>query len=138
MKKTRSFRGFRALGAVAIAVFVAASLTGMSARQGDAVRIDNDDIGGTVSGPRGPEAGVWVIAETRELPTGFRRIVVTGPRAVSQRGGQGNDEQDREVRAPAGPAREVIDEIRPYSAPARTETGFGLMSRSPARGGFQS
>src|SRR5215510_15395550 len=29
-----------------------------------AVAIDNDDIGGVVRGPNGPEAGVWVIAET--------------------------------------------------------------------------
>jgi hypothetical protein len=35
------------------------------------------DIGGVVTGPRGPEAGVWVIAETTELPTKFVRIVVT-------------------------------------------------------------
>ncbi|MBI3790922.1 MAG: carboxypeptidase regulatory-like domain-containing protein [Gemmatimonadetes bacterium] len=35
------------------------------------------DIAGTVRGPRGPEAGVWVIAETKELPTHFVRIVVT-------------------------------------------------------------
>jgi hypothetical protein len=36
-----------------------------------------DDISGTVRGPSGPEAGVWVIAETRDLPTPFARIVVT-------------------------------------------------------------
>ncbi len=41
------------------------------------VRIDADDIGGVVRGPRGPEAGVWVIAETTDLPTKFARIVVT-------------------------------------------------------------
>ena len=41
------------------------------------VQIDNDDIGGVVMGPKGPEGGVWVIAETRELPTRFARIVVT-------------------------------------------------------------
>ena len=35
------------------------------------------DIGGVVSGPKGPEAGVWVIAETTDLPTKFARIVVT-------------------------------------------------------------
>lgn len=35
------------------------------------------DIEGTVTGPKGPEAGVWVIAETNELPTRFARIVVT-------------------------------------------------------------
>jgi len=42
-----------------------------------AVAIDNDDIGGVVTGARGPEAGVWVIAETRTLPTRFVRSVVT-------------------------------------------------------------
>src|SRR5262249_40208409 len=36
-----------------------------------------DAIAGTVSGARGPEAGVWVIAETTELPTKFAKIVVT-------------------------------------------------------------
>ena len=39
--------------------------------------IDKDDIGGVVTGPNGPEAGVWVIAETRDLPTKFVKIVVT-------------------------------------------------------------
>lgn len=34
-------------------------------------------IRGTVTGPNGPEAGVWVIAETRDLPTRFAKIVVT-------------------------------------------------------------
>jgi len=41
------------------------------------VAIDNDDIGGVVTGPRGPEAGVWVIAETRGLPTRLIKSVVT-------------------------------------------------------------
>src|SRR5262245_36581944 len=41
------------------------------------VAIDADDIGGVVRGPSGPEAGVWVIAETTDLPTKFARIVVT-------------------------------------------------------------
>lgn len=45
-----------------------------------AVRVDVDDIGGTVTGPGGPEAGVWVIAETRDLPTRFAKIVVTDDR----------------------------------------------------------
>ena len=35
------------------------------------------DISGVVTGPKGPEAGVWVIAETTDLPTRFARIVVT-------------------------------------------------------------
>jgi hypothetical protein len=41
------------------------------------VHVGPDDIGGVVTGPRGPEAGVWVIAETNDLPTRFVRIVVT-------------------------------------------------------------
>ena len=36
-----------------------------------------DDLRGEVRGPAGPEAGVWVIAETDDLDTGFRKIVVT-------------------------------------------------------------
>ena len=36
-----------------------------------------DDIEGVVTGRAGPEAGVWVIAETSDLPTKFARIVVT-------------------------------------------------------------
>lgn len=43
----------------------------------DMVVIDGDDIGGVVTGPSGPEAGVWVIAETLDLPTRFVRSVVT-------------------------------------------------------------
>ena len=42
-----------------------------------AVQVGENDIGGVVTGPKGPEAGVWVIAETTELPTKFVRIVVT-------------------------------------------------------------
>src|SRR3989454_11249773 len=67
------------IAVVAVAVFVAASLTGLRAGQvaNGAVSIDNDDIGGVVTGPRGPEAGVWVIAETRETPTRLIKSVVT-------------------------------------------------------------
>jgi hypothetical protein len=48
--------------------------------QSSAIPIDNDDIAGVVTGPKGPEAGVWVIAETTGLPTRFVRIVVTDDR----------------------------------------------------------
>jgi hypothetical protein len=44
------------------------------------VRVGATDIGGSVSGPKGPQAGVWVIAETTDLPTKFARIVVTDDR----------------------------------------------------------
>src|SRR5207344_3568142 len=39
-----------------------------------------DDIGGVVTSATGPEAGVWVIAETKDLQTGFSRSVVTDDR----------------------------------------------------------
>src|SRR5205809_5298219 len=38
------------------------------------------EISGVVTGPKGPEAGVWVIAETTDLPTKFAKIVVTDER----------------------------------------------------------
>jgi hypothetical protein len=41
------------------------------------VQIDPDDIGGVVRSANGPEAGVWVIAETDQFDTRFARIVVT-------------------------------------------------------------
>jgi hypothetical protein len=47
---------------------------------GQTPQMDSDDIGGVVTGPGGPEAGVWVIAETTDLPTRFVRIVVTDDR----------------------------------------------------------
>ncbi|MFT5500571.1 MAG: hypothetical protein ACI88G_000701 [Woeseiaceae bacterium] len=41
------------------------------------IAMDDDDIAGVVSSTAGPEAGVWVIAETEDLGTRFVRIVVT-------------------------------------------------------------
>src|SRR5262245_37094836 len=66
-------------GWLAVAGALAASLTWVDAQQrgGDTVAIDPDDIGGVVTSANGFEAGVWVIAETSELPTKFVRIVVT-------------------------------------------------------------
>ena len=60
-------------------LWVSASLVCSAACQPapEAVQIDGDDIGGVVAGLNGPEAGVWVIAETADLPTRFVRIVVT-------------------------------------------------------------
>jgi len=49
----------------------------LSSQQGALVKMDSDDIGGVVNGANGPEAGVWVIAETTNLPTKFAKIVVT-------------------------------------------------------------
>src|SRR5712672_3245906 len=67
---------------IGLAVLLAATLTGMRAAQpqNGNVRVGNADIGGTVSSTNGPEAGVWVIAETTDLPTKFVKIVVTDDR----------------------------------------------------------
>jgi len=68
--------------ALGIAALSAASISSPPVQQPgqQSVRIDPDDIGGVVTGPAGPEAGVWVIAETDDLPTRFARIVVTDDR----------------------------------------------------------
>src|SRR6187455_3165871 len=67
------------LGAAAVALALIASPAPLRAQQSPsaAVAIDADDIGGVVTGANGPEAGVWVIAETTDLPTRFTRSVVT-------------------------------------------------------------
>jgi hypothetical protein len=63
------------VAAVAIAAFLIVTPARLHAQ--NAVPIKGDDIGGVVSGPHGPEAGVWVIAETHDFPTRFAKIVVT-------------------------------------------------------------
>ncbi|MEZ5294417.1 MAG: carboxypeptidase-like regulatory domain-containing protein [Vicinamibacterales bacterium] len=50
---------------------------GAADRAAREVAIDADDIGGVVTGPSGPEAGVWVIAETRDLPVRYIKSVVS-------------------------------------------------------------
>ena len=67
------------LGLLAVVGILGVALSCADVQQsaGGAVAIDADDIGGVVTGPAGPEAGVWVIAETTDLPTKFNRIVVT-------------------------------------------------------------
>jgi len=74
------------VGSLAVASVLIASFTWVNAQQrsGATVAIDPDDIGGVVTSTKGPEAGVWVIAETSELPTKFVRIVVTDPESVQQ------------------------------------------------------
>ena len=66
------------IAAVAMAGFVAATVGSVGARQAaPRVAVDSDDIGGVVTGPKGPEAGVWVIAETTDTPTRLIKSVVT-------------------------------------------------------------
>ena len=63
-----------AIGVAALGIVVPSSLM---AQQAALVAIDNDDIGGVVRSSKGPEAGVWVIAETRDLPVRYIKSVVT-------------------------------------------------------------
>src|SRR6266508_3211612 len=67
------------LGYSVVAAAAFASLLGAQSGS-DPVRVDADDLGGVVSSSKGPEAGVWVIAETRDLPTKLVKIVVTDDR----------------------------------------------------------
>ena len=80
MRTTRGL--YIGMVAIAIAVLLTAPSARLSAQQSTdpAIRIGNNDLGGVVTGPNGPEAGVWVIAETTDLPTKFAKIVVTDDR----------------------------------------------------------
>src|SRR5216117_1208583 len=65
-------------GACALAASLASFIGGESQQKGGAnVAIDSDDIGGVVTSAKGLEAGVWVIAETTDLPAKFSKMVVT-------------------------------------------------------------
>ena len=73
----------RTAGVISLAIVAAALFAAGQARLDaqpavdPALRIGATDLGGVVTGANGPEAGVWVIAETTELPTKFAKIVVT-------------------------------------------------------------
>src|SRR5881396_1635262 len=62
---------------VAVMLIVLGTFSTVPRTPDPAVRVDSNAIGGVVTGPSGPEAGVWVIAETSELATKFVKIVVT-------------------------------------------------------------
>jgi len=66
---------------IELSVVLVALASGLNAQtRGEAISIGNDDIGGVVESTRGPEGGVWVIAETTDFPTKFVKIVVTDDR----------------------------------------------------------
>src|SRR4051812_33943740 len=66
---------YSSVAAIGVAAFLAAAPAQLNAQT--AVAVDADDIGGVVTGASGPEAGVWVIAETTDLPTKYAKMVVT-------------------------------------------------------------
>jgi hypothetical protein len=64
--------------ALAVAIVLAGAPARLCAQQSpDVIQVGDSDLGGVVAGPNGPEAGVWVIAETTDLPTRLAKIVVT-------------------------------------------------------------
>src|SRR5687767_15712105 len=66
---------FLCAGLVAITALFAAFP--MTALQGLQRAAPQGYIGGVVRSSKGPEAGVWVIAETKDLATPYAKIVVT-------------------------------------------------------------
>ncbi|HEV8029180.1 MAG TPA: carboxypeptidase-like regulatory domain-containing protein, partial [Stellaceae bacterium] len=76
----------RATGVISAAAITGAVLSTMTIAPSNAQPVDpailigDSDFGGVVTGPSGPEAGVWVIAETSDLATKFAKIVVTDDR----------------------------------------------------------
>src|SRR5437867_12547787 len=80
MRTTRLHHSVVAPIGIALVMAFSTSGTPASQRAGEVIRIGTDDIAGVVTGPNGPEAGVWVIAETTDLPSKFVKIVVTDDR----------------------------------------------------------
>src|SRR5262245_54596755 len=68
------------LGSTAVALAGALAFAAPRLQDRTTFPINADNIAGVVRSANGPEAGVWVIAETSDLPTGFRKIVVTDER----------------------------------------------------------
>ena len=79
MKTTRGW--YLGLITSGVVVLLASGQARLSAQSADpAIRIGGRDLGGVVTSANGPEGGVWVIAETTDLPTKFAKIVVTDDR----------------------------------------------------------
>src|SRR2546427_4371216 len=75
MRTSLSVKIAAMIGAV---LCLAGAGTGLKAQRAPAaVQLGNADLGGVVTSSKGPEAGVWVIAETADLPTKFAKVVVT-------------------------------------------------------------
>ncbi len=80
----RAWKASSLVSILAVAALVAAPPAATRAQQAaapaPAVQIDGNAIGGVVTSRFGPETGVWVIAETRDLGTRFAKMVVTDER----------------------------------------------------------
>jgi hypothetical protein len=72
----RRWRGATVAAAIAVALVLVCCGSLTAAPQAKLV-VGTNAIGGEVKSANGPEAGVWVIAETTGLPTKFAKMVVT-------------------------------------------------------------
>ena len=77
MEMSRPYRNGVAFVAIAAAAVLVVGNARSTAQVAAQVAIDGDDIGGVVTGAKGAEAGVWVIAESVDMPTRFIRTVVS-------------------------------------------------------------
>jgi hypothetical protein len=80
MRQRLAWVGVVVSASLALFLFATSSSHTLAQQPVADVAIDADDIGGVVTGPNGPEAGVWVIAETRELAVRYIKSVVTDDR----------------------------------------------------------
>ena len=105
-----------------VAVAAAAAYLTITPLSAQVTVIDNDDIGGVVTGPSGPEAGVWVIAETTDLGTKMSKMVVTDDqgRYVHPRSAEG-EIQGVGARLWAGRFRQGRQRARQAAQPDRRE-----------------
>ena len=72
---------YLSIAVVGAGIFLAVWLGRGTAQQASGEpKISADDIGGMVTSAKGPEAGVWVIAETTDLPTRYIKEVITDDR----------------------------------------------------------
>jgi hypothetical protein len=78
MKMNKYYWSVAAAGIAALFAACASQLTQHGSDP--AIGVGGSDLGGMVTSSKGPEAGVWVVAETTDLPTKFIKIVVTDDR----------------------------------------------------------
>ncbi len=78
MTTTRS--SYLAVAGVSLLLAACQVSPGASQSAASGPPVGASDLGGTVTSANGPETGVWVIAETNDLPTKFTKIVVTDDR----------------------------------------------------------
>ena len=80
MRANRTSAAALIFAAPVFLAIVAAPRAQQPPAQPPTVQIDDKAIGGVVTSRFGPEAGVWVIAETRDLGTRFAKMVATDER----------------------------------------------------------